>query len=44
MLKGTKEETAIEIMDYLRNDYKLKPYCSLMDNLELYPLLRDNKG
>jgi hypothetical protein len=43
-LKGTAEDTAVGIMEHLRKDQKLKNFCALLDNLELYPVLRDSKG
>ncbi len=48
MLKGyredVKEDTAVGIMEFLRKDPKLKKYTKLMDDLEVYPLLKDSKG
>lgn len=44
MLKGTQEDTAVGIMNFLRKDPKLKAFTHLMDNLPIYPLLHDSKG
>jgi len=44
MLKGTQEGTGVEIMDACNKDQKLKKFTHLLENSDVYPILRDSKG